>query len=108
MSTEVSSGISKIVSSALIAIAILGSVCLLKSDFKNKDQYTFQQLSPMPIFLRFNKSNGTICYTAIGDGKFLTDSWRCLDGSKVQEAEVMKAEEIKKQLPSNTEKEAAK
>lgn len=77
--------------SAALIVGLSAIVCanLIKTGAQNShDQFEFKQEGP--VFLRFNKSKGDLCYTGIGpNGKFVTSSWMCMDGDKTKDAEIM-------------------
>lgn len=72
----------------MIGLAILASSFLIKSSLDTAGQYEFKQEGP--VFLRFNKTKGDLCFTGIAPGgKFATDSWVCLQGDIVKDGEVI-------------------
>ncbi|MDX1919824.1 MAG: hypothetical protein SFU25_03710 [Candidatus Caenarcaniphilales bacterium] len=82
MSTQ-NDNFNSLMAAAILGISIITSVCLLRGPIKTKDQFDFKQEGP--IFIRFNKAKGDLCYTGIGpNGKFVTDAWICIDGSKTK------------------------
>jgi len=96
-----------IVASAVIGLAAIVSVNLLKGPISNKNQFEFKQEGP--VFLRFNKYNGDLCYTGIGpNGKFVTDAWLCLEGDKTRAGETlqMSDRQITEQAPQQSSSKA--
>lgn len=98
MACENNNSFTKLLGAALvIGLSILGSSFMLKEGIINKNHFEFKQEGP--VFIRFNKNNGEMCYTGLApDGKFATESWLCMAGNKVKEGEA-----IDLQKPSKTD-----
>ncbi len=44
-----------------------------------------------PVFIRFDRSNGELCYTGLApNGRFATEAWLCMPGEKTKEGESLK------------------
>ncbi len=89
MSFQNNSPIGAISVALILGLSAIVCTNLVKSSIQNnQSQFEFKQEGP--VFLRFNKNKGDICYTGLGpNGKFVTDAWLCMDGDKTREAEIM-------------------
>ncbi len=89
MSFQNNSPVGAIAVAVILGLSAIVCANLVKSGMQNsQSQFEFKQEGP--VFLRFNKNKGDICYTGLGpNGKFVTDSWLCMDGDKIKEAEIM-------------------
>jgi hypothetical protein len=91
-----------VIAAAVLGFSLITGICILGKSIKNSGQYEFKQEGP--IFLRYNKVAGDMCYTVIGQtGKFMTDSWICMAGNKIKSGD--KVDNI---IPPKGEKQSAK
>ena len=86
MACEKNNSFTQLLGAALvIGLSILGSVLLIKDNLTDKSRFEFKQEGP--VFIRFNKQEGEMCYTGLApNGKFATETWLCMAGDKTKEA----------------------
>lgn len=89
MSFQNNSPTGAIAVAVILGLSAILCTNLIKSGMQNSQSH-FEFKQEGPVFLRFNKNKGDICYTGLGpNGKFVTDAWLCMDGDKTREAEIM-------------------
>lgn len=88
MSSDNNQSLGSIGAALALGVSLVLSIVLLKGPLESR-KFEFRQEGP--VFIRFNRANGEMCYTGLApNGKFATESWLCMAGDKTKAGEFIK------------------
>ncbi len=81
---NISTNIAIILVSLILGLSTIGTAALLKKTPSQAEKFELRQEGP--VFVRFDKSSGQLCYTGIApNGHFIADTWLCMNGSRAKQ-----------------------
>jgi hypothetical protein len=89
---NISTNIAIILVSLILGLSTIGTAALLKKTPTQAEKFELRQEGP--VFVRFDKSSGQLCYTGIApNGHFIAETWLCMNGTRAKQGLSIQAPE---------------